>query len=227
MSGILSQMKDNTGKPIHPTHTFADLIGAIAASESILAALVQRGKTGKGTYLDIAIADVMVSLMINHILIQSGTGEGDGISFLNNKVICYALYETKDGRYISLAALESKFWQNFCQAVHKEEWVPAQFTPPAEENPVYQEVKELFKQRTFAEWCAFSRKVDCCMTPVLETEELIDQPYIKERNLIKNVGGLRYALTRPGGQSFLDSDTPYPKLGEHTDEILASLRKGL
>lgn len=225
LSGFLTQLKDREGRPIHPTHTMADLVVGIAASEAILAALVQRGKTGLGCHLDIATADVMVSLMINHIMVHSATGEKNGIAVLNNQVVCYALYETKDGRYVSLAAMEKKFWKNFCKAVDREDWLPHQFTPPSENNPVYQEIRALFKERTFAEWCSFALEVDCCLTPVLETEEIIDHPYIKARQLIIEQEGLHYTLTRPKEQTAIKGALSYPRLGEHTEEVVSSLQK--
>lgn len=226
LSGFLSQLKDREGRPVHPTHTIADLIGSIVASESILAALVQREKTRKGAYLDIAITDALISLMINHILIQSATGQPNGISILNNQVICYGLYETKDGRYMSLAALETKFWRNFCEAVNRPDWLTSQLTPPVEENTVYQELKKLFKERTFAQWCSFAQEVDCCLAPVLETGELKDHPYVQARQLIQQEKGLLYTLTRPRGHAFLKGDYPYPKLGEHNEELKATLGEG-
>ncbi|WP_085993053.1 CaiB/BaiF CoA transferase family protein [Oceanobacillus senegalensis] len=225
MSGVLSQMKDKQGVPIHPSITFADLIGGISASESISAALVQRERTGKGTYIDLALADIMVTIMTNHIMLESATGEQHGSPALNKTLICYYLYETKDGRFISLGALEAKFWENFCRAVNREDWISAQTSSPTQDNEIFQEVKELFLSRTFEEWLKFSQEVDCCMAPVLESGEVVNHPYYKERKLIEEKWGLRFVSTRYKDHPDLKDLEPAPGLGKHTDEIVRGITK--
>lgn len=215
LSGALAQMKDRTGRPVHPSHTFSDYIGGMAASERILAALVARGKTGKGSYHCISIADSMASLMANHVLIEKETGYQKGVSVLNGTVIGYGLYETKDGRYVSLGALEPKFWNNFCQAVDREEWLTAHYSRPDNTNPVYLELVDLFKSKSLFEWADFGMKVDCCLTPVLEAGELAQYPYWNEKKFVM-----------PEGQIKMHADLPSqpqaapPKKGEQTEEIL-------
>ncbi|SDN30512.1 CaiB/BaiF CoA-transferase family protein [Bacillus sp. OK048] len=225
LSGALSQLKDHEGVPVHPSNTFADLIGGIAASESISTALFHRERTGNGSYLDLALADVMLTMMTNHVILESATGEQTGISKLNKEVICYYLYETKDGRYISLGALEPKFWENFCYALNKMEWIPAHLTKPSENNPSFQEVKKLFRNHTFSEWTQFAANVDCCMAPVLETGEIQSHPYFQERHLIEEKWGLRYVSTLYKSESILKHSSPAPKHGEHTKELIAKLNE--
>lgn len=215
LSGALAQMKDSTGRPVHPTHTFSDYIGGMAASERILAALVARGKTGEGSYHCISIADSMASLMANHVLIEKETGYENGVSVLNGTVIGYGLYETKDARYVSLGALEPKFWNNFCQAVGREDWLSAHYLRPENTNPVYLELVHLFKSKSLSEWADFGMKVDCCLTPVLEAGELAQYPYWSEKKFVM-----------PEGQIKMHADLPSqpwaapPKKGEQTEEIL-------
>lgn len=221
LSGVLSQFKDDGGKPVQPSTTMADLVGGIAASESIIAALLQKERTGKGTYIDLALADAAVTLMTNHVLIESATGKPNGIEKLHKQLVAYSLYETKDGRFISLGALEFKFWKNFCKAVGREDWIPAHLSASDETNPVYAEVKQLFLKRTFDQWTLFSQQVDCCMAPVLETGEIINHPYYKTRKLVQERWGLNYVSTRYNkGESLLENSTPPPGHGEHTNELL-------
>lgn len=215
LSGALAQMKDSSGRPVHPTHTFSDYIGGMAASERILAALVARGKTGEGSYHCISLADSMASLMANHVLIEKETGYPNGVSVLNGNVIGYGLYETKDGRYVSLGALEPKFWRNFCQAVGREDWLSEHYSRPENSNPVYIELVDLFKSKTLSQWADFGMKVDCCLTPVLEAGELAHYPYWREKNFVM-----------PEGQIKMHGDLPSyecaapPKKGEQAEEIL-------
>ena len=216
LSGVLSQLKDTNGKPIHPTITFADLIGGTSASESILGALFQRERSGKGCFLDIALMDTTVALMNYHLFIESATGRRDGITALNGNVICYGVYETKDHRYMTLCALETKFWRNFCRETGHEEWLDAQFSQPTEQNKMYQELIELFASKSFAEWTEFSMNVDCCMAPILEINEVSEHIYMRDRNLIEEEESFRYMKTRYQTDALSKGMVgTYPELGQH------------
>jgi alpha-methylacyl-CoA racemase len=214
LSGALAQLKDSSGKPVQPTNTIADYIGGMAASERILAGLVARGSTGEGSYHCISIVDSMASLMANHVLIERETGYQNGVSVLNGTVIGYGLYETKDERYISLGALEPKFWNNFCQAVGREDWLPAHYSKPDETNPIYREIVDLFKSKSLSEWTEFGMKVDCCLAPVLEAGELANYPYFKEKDFVSAEGQIKMYADKN-----LAAAAP-PQKGEQTEDIL-------
>ncbi|KKK36540.1 alpha-methylacyl-CoA racemase [Mesobacillus campisalis] len=222
LSGVLAQLKDENGRPVHPANTFADYIGGMAASERLLAGLVSRWKTGKGSYHCLSLTDAMLSLMANHVLIENETGYPHGVSVLGGKIVAYNLYETKDGRYISLGALEPKFWNAFCLGAGREDWLPAHFTEAAWDNKVYREMLSLFKSRTLAEWIQFGQEVDCCMAPVLEAGELAGFPYFRNRGSISD-------READGRQVKMHGDLPgslqsiVPQKGEHANEILREL----
>lgn len=217
LSGALAQLKDGSGRPIHPSNTFADYIGGMAASERILAGLVARGKTGEGSYHCLSIADSMASLMANHVLIEKETSYPNGVSVLNGTVVSYSLYETKDSRYVSLAALEPKFWVNFCRAIGREDWQHAHYSKPNSENPVYVELVSLFKSRSLAEWTEFGMRVDCCLTPVLEAGELAEFPYFIEKEFAAVTGQIKMHsdLKRSG------NECP-PEKGGQTEAVLTA-----
>lgn len=204
-SGVLSSLKDDAGSPVQPGMQFADLIGGMAAAESILAALVKKGLTGQGTYLDISMTGALLSMMNTHITLLRHTGSGAGLQALGGSVICYRIYQTSDGRFISLGALERKFWVNFCQAVGRQGWIEYQFSPASDENPIFTEVTQLFKSHTFAEWSKMAVEADCCMAPVLETAELAGQLLLGKKLLEQ-----AEILTAP-------------QLGEHNREVFESL----
>lgn len=210
VSGSLAQMKDNTGKPVHPTNTFADFVGGFAASERLLAGILSAKLTGSGSYHCISIADVMTSLMGNHLEMYAHTGSSYGLKELSGDYICYHIYETSDARYMALAALEEKFWGNFCSAVGKQEWMAAHFSETHATNAVFRELQALFLSRTFAEWVHFAKEIDCCMTPVLETEELGSFPLFKERKLIRNQTAVKMFSDL---NKEMQGDAPY--LNEH------------
>lgn len=228
ISGLLSQMKDKQGKPVQPSFQFADMIGGLAASEAILAALVKRSIKQEGAYLDCAITDALVGTLTLHSVIQKVSGTGYGISGITGGIIAYNLYETGDGRYLSLAALEKKFWVNFCRAVNKEEWIKDHFSQAEVSNSTYDEVVELFKSRTLVEWTKFGREVDCCMTPILEIEEMMNSDYVVSKGLVweKNTeswGDLLQVNTSVGDGGSRATATEPPKLGQHTREVLQAL----
>jgi alpha-methylacyl-CoA racemase len=217
VSGALAQLKDRSGRPVHPSHTFADYIGGLVASERILAGLVARGISGEGSHHCISLAESMASMMTNHILIEKETGYGKGIQVLNGTVISYGLYETKDKGFVSLAALEPKFWSNFCQAVGREGWLSAHYSKPESENPVYRELVDLVKSKARSEWAAFGQEVDCCLTPVLEVGELEENPVFIETGFISEDGQVNmYGDLKQGAARMA------PEKGEHTKEVLGN-----
>lgn len=224
LSGVLAQMKDKENRPILPSTTFADFIGSITASEAILAALVKRERTGEGSYLDISLTDSMLAVMSNHIPIEHATGDPNGVAALRNKVICYSIYETKDGRYVSLGALEPKFWQNFCRAISKEHLYKEQFTPVVSANPVYEQIKAIFKGKTLAEWTRFGFETDCCLAPILETGELAAHPYHREKGRFLEMDGVRYIAATSLAEENRHGGTA-PEFGEHS-ELVRELMDG-
>ncbi|MEH6953464.1 CaiB/BaiF CoA transferase family protein [Neobacillus drentensis] len=222
LSGVLAQFKDRTCKPVHPSITLGDYIGGFAANERILAGLVSRVLTGKGSYHSISITDQLVSLLGNHIMVEKEDGEGTGIKVLSGSIVSYALYETRDGRYMSLGALEPKFWANFCQAHGHEDWNSAHFSATDDANPVFQALTVLFKSKTFYEWIEFAQKVDCCMAPVLEIGELSTNPYFREKELIFTSSWGDYQVKMHSDLE-LESVAPPPQKNEHRDEILNNI----
>ncbi|WP_223700464.1 CaiB/BaiF CoA transferase family protein [Sutcliffiella deserti] len=213
LSGMLAQLKDTNGKPIHPSITLADYFGSFAACERVLAALLAKERGGLGGYHCLSITDVMASMMGNHLIIQEELGEERGISLLNGEIVSYSIYETKDQRYMSLGALEPKFWKNFCEAVNRPEWVCAHFTLKRETNSIYNEIQALFLTKSFLEWIEFSQEFDCCMAPVLEVGELEQFPYFKENETIfRNTEG-HVEVRMHTSSSRIESKIP--KLGEH------------
>lgn len=228
LSGVLSQIKDKEGKPVQPCIQFADLIGGIGACEAILAALVKRSLTKEGTYLDYAMTDTLIGMMTLHSLIQKAAGTGYGISDITGGIIAYNVYETSDGRYLSLGALEKKFWVNFCRAVNREDWIQDHFSPADKDNSTYLDLVKLFKTRTLAEWAEFGLNIDCCLMPILETKEMIIHDYVVSKGLVwdhktDRWGDLLQVATSVGGIGCQATAAEPPALGQHTQEVLQNL----
>lgn len=185
LSGALEQMADTSGRPVHPTNTFADYTGGLVASEQIIAALVKKFRTGEGAYLDIALAEVMAEFQGNHDIYHDAGVSDSGIPEIGGMRISYGVYETKDGRFVTLGALEEKFWQNFCELAEKPQW--KSWSTKGIGSSEYEEVASFIKGKTWREWYDLSLSADCCLTPVLKAHERFDHPqFIARRKTVEH-----------------------------------------
>jgi len=148
-----------------------------------------------------------------------------GELLLAGSVICYRPYECADG-FISLGALEPKFWQAWCRGVGREELIPAQFERAGSE--AHEQVAEIFRGRTREQWEQFAREHDCCLEPVLELDEALDSDLVRSREMVVEIEqpgaaspirqlGIPIKMTRTPGEH---ARLPGPQLGEHTAEVL-------
>jgi alpha-methylacyl-CoA racemase len=220
LSGVLAQLKDRTGKPIHPSITLADMIGSFVAVEQILAALYARERTGKGMYIDVSLMDGLLAMMNNHFIIEHYSGYQKGVEQLAGTIVSYSIYETKDGRFVSLAALERKFWENFCLASEKKEWLDFHYSPANESNDIYQEICDWFKSKTLSEWMEFSRQVDCCLTPILEVNEAKQLFSKKNSRKMINIHDGRIDIATRYEPSIFNKRFRAPRLDEHRQEVV-------
>lgn len=217
-SGVLDQLLDNEGQPIRPKIAIADLVAGVAASEAIAVGLIKSARTGEGSYQDVSMTDVLISFMGLHAMNYSATGEEHGI---NDHGIGYGIFRTSDDRYIALCALEDRFFLNFCRGIGQEELSAHQHTEPVPGNPYYDRVAEVIAGHTLEDWVVFSRKVDCCMAPVLHTSELKKSPCVNERGLIEHKWDLDYVSTgNMTEKDFLNYGKPFHRLGEDNDPLI-------
>ena len=183
LSGALDQLSDASGKPVHPTNTFADFTGGLLASEQLIAALLKKFRTGEGEYLDIALVEVMAEFFGNHDVYQEAGISEKGIPEIGGTRVSYAIYETRDGRYVTLGALEDKFWRTFCEFAKQPKWLEWGEKPLA--GPEYEEVAAFFKSKDWQEWYQISLQVDACLAPVLKAHERHEHPFFIEKNRAK------------------------------------------
>ena len=179
LSGALDQLRNKDGRPVHPTNTFADYTGGLLASEQILAALIRKFRTGEGTYLDIALAQVMAEFLPNHDAYTKAGLSDHGVPEIGGGRISYAIYETKDGRFVALGALEEKFWCNFCELAERPEWLS--WGECAQDTPEHEQVAAYFKSKSWRAWYQLSLVHDCCLSPVLTADERHQHPFFLGR----------------------------------------------
>ncbi|MGI2328828.1 CaiB/BaiF CoA transferase family protein [Planococcus sp. YIM B11945] len=180
LSGALDQFKDAAGRPVHPTNTLADFTGGLVASEKIAAALLRKFRTGQGVHLDIALAGVMAEFLGNHDMYKKAGISEIGIPEISGSRICYGIYETKDGRFVTIGALEHKFWRNFCLYAEKPDWQEWGMKPTGSSE--HAEVSAFFKTKTWSEWYQLSLQLDCCLAPVLTAHERNEHPFFIQKN---------------------------------------------
>ena len=231
LSGILSY--SGRDKPTLSGGQIADLGGgALMAAFSLVLALLARERLGEGQYIDLAMTDG--ALLWN--CLRWGRYLADGIipqpgdDFLNHGFACYNLYETKDGRCMSLGALEPQFWRAFCEAAGHPDWQMAQhFEPGPHQEALKSAVAELFRTKTQAEWVAHFAHYECCCEPVLNLAEVMRDPQIQARQMVVDLVHEAWGAYRQLGIAPKFSRTPgtlrshAPELGEHTEAILADL----
>jgi len=146
--------------PALPPVQVADLAaGAQAAVVEVLAALLERQRTGAG-------ARIVVSMTHNAHRLAAHRLAGEPVPrLLTGGVACYRIYETADGRHLTVAALEPKFWRRLCELLDRADLVDRAYEP---ELPA---LAELFRSRTLAEWRALLEGKDTCVGPVLTLDE--------------------------------------------------------
>ena len=146
--------------PALPPVQAADLAaGAQGAVIEILAALIERARTGVGARIVISMTDG------SHRLVAHRLGGEAVPRLLTGGVACYRIYETKDGRHLTVAALEPKFWRRLCELVEQPDLADRAF------EPALPELEELFRSRTLAAWLELLEHEDTCVGPVLTLEE--------------------------------------------------------
>ena len=188
LSGVLSQIEDREGKPIIPKNTLADYAGGFAVSEAILAALVQRFRTGEGSLIHVSITDALVTFQGTNLeYLVSGISE-NGIPEIDGSFVCYNLYETKDGRFIALAALETKFWTDFCLFAQHPDWIALHDERIGSE--VHEEVSHYFASQAWETWLEISLETDFCLTPVMKPGDLKKPPHWSNKENIVSLTSL-------------------------------------
>ncbi|HEY3969985.1 MAG TPA: CoA transferase [Solirubrobacteraceae bacterium] len=242
--GLTGEGDEMGGHPTQAAGQIADLGGgALMAAFGILAALRERDSaggwvsqsedrpvqpgSGEGQFVDVSMADGALSwlAMVAGQYFADGVVPKRGEQLLAGAVICYRPYECADG-WVSLGALEPKFWQAWCRGVAREDLIEKQFERPGTE--AHAQVVEIFKGRTRTQWTQFAAEHDCCLEPVLDLDEALDSELVEEREMVVTLDqpgvkdgvrqlGIPVKLDRTPGEH---NRLPGPGLGEHTEQVL-------
>ena len=226
--GLLGLTGEKDGPPIQPAGQIADLGGgALMAAFGLLAALHERERSGEGQLVDVSMADGALAwlAMVAGRYFADGEVPRRGELDLAGRFVCYRPYACKDG-WVTLGALEPKFFQAWCRGVGREDLAERQFEAPG--SDAHAEIERVFLERTREEWSEFASQHDCCLEPVLDLDEALDSELVRAREMVVELDqpgtagvkqlGVPVKMSRtPGGLR-----APGPALGEHTREVLTA-----
>ncbi|MEM3085979.1 MAG: CaiB/BaiF CoA-transferase family protein [Halobacteria archaeon] len=202
--------------------------GGSMAVMSILAALVARQKTGCGQCIDISMADGAASwlTLAAAAAIAENRNPTPRERVLSGRYPCYRIYEAADGKFVTLAALEPHFWENFCKAVNKPEWKGYHMAPDDSLAKANAEVEALFRTKPRDEWVKFLNGQDVPAGPASTIPEMFNDPQMLHRKMVVEMEHPKLGKIKVLGSPLKLSDTPpvfrraAPGLGEHTEEVL-------
>lgn len=221
------------GQPAVPVNIVADFAGGgLMAAYAILCALMARGHTGRGQYVDVAMSDGVMSLItsMGAAHFAGGTEIEPGAHMLNGAAPFYTTYRTKDGRWFGVGAIEPWFFANLCTVMGREDFIEHQHTTDeAKRQEIRDWFSERFAEKTAAEWFTILNEVDVCAAPVMTLSEAFSDPHNLAREMIVEVETPGVGKVKQVGIAPKLSDTPgvvrgpAPTTGQHTDEVLESL----
>jgi alpha-methylacyl-CoA racemase len=214
------------GKPVPPLNLVGDYGGgALYLAFGILAALFERQRSGRGQVVDAAMVDGAASLAgLFYGLVANGLWDASsrGVNLLDGGAPFYDTYETADGRFVSLAALEPKFFATLAAAIELDERFVARQYDPSLWPEMREAIAARMRLRTRDEWCARLEGTDACFAPVLTFEEAPTHRHARERQAFIEIEGVVQPAPAPRFDR-TPANTPRaaPKVGAHTDEVLA------
>lgn len=226
MSGILSLLAKNNQPPTPPLNLLADFGGGgLICTIGILLALFERTSSGKGQVIDVSMTEGAAYLASwifksKHLPIWS---QEAGKNPLDGGAAFYGTYKTKDGKFMAVGAIEPQFYEQLLKGLGLESDEYSQFSDP---DNCRQKFEEIFLTKTQKGWCEIFDKLDACVTPVLQFEDLNNYCIEPRKSFIKDVDGkivpnVSPKLSHTPGSSASRLTLPSP--GQHSIEVLEEL----
>lgn len=230
-TGILSLNANSEGVVMPPVQ-YADIVGgSYATVMAVMAAYIEKQRTGKGQQVDVAMTDVLIPLLVFQMAeyLNSGKQNTPGSHMLSGGLANYNVYKCKDGKSVALGSLEPKFWMQFCDMIGKPEWKPRIFPSPEMVAALKKDLSELFLTLNRDEWVDKAKEHDICLTPILDLKEAHELNYFRERAIFTEHEHPEYGKYRSINQPIqfhnkpAENLSPPPVEGEHTSEILSTI----
>jgi alpha-methylacyl-CoA racemase len=189
-SGVLHLSNGPAGPPGVPGVPFADGVAGVSAALNVVAALWRREQTGTGCYLDIAIVDGPAFLMAMEYDYYWSTGHQRqrGDTHLCGGYPWYYVFETADGRHLSVAAVEPQFYARLCHALGRPDLASQQFADGAERQALFECFAGMFRSKTCDQWMELLKSDDVCVAPVLSPGEAAHMMQV-QRSAAVSAGG--------------------------------------
>lgn len=222
-AGVLDQTGVAGGFPALSNFQVSDLAGgALTCAVGILAAVIGAKASGIGSLVDASMLEGTLALQVMALatLRTFGHGQSRGNDMLTGALPNYSVYECADGKHVAMAALEPKFFQNFCAAVNRPDLARMPLMPGDGSAALRTELVALFKSRTRDEWEDLLSHKDCCVSAVYSAEEALDHAQVRARNLVDSDSGkpaFRFPIRFSASPC---RSTGSPQLGEHTQAVL-------
>jgi crotonobetainyl-CoA:carnitine CoA-transferase CaiB-like acyl-CoA transferase len=228
MTGVLSLNRGADGRPAIPALANADMLAAMMTLSGVLMALYRREETGRGDYLDMAMADSLLACLPNNMgTAMTGRKQPvlDEERALGGNAL-YNIYETKDADYVVLAGQELKFAKNLLEPLGRPDLVEHCKLPPGPgQNPVRDFLRNVFREKTKTEWIEWFKGRDIAFAPLKTLPEALEDPHFKARGMVqKDTRGWDHLgvpinfADEPGRPNF-----DPPQHGQHSAEILRGL----
>ncbi len=231
IAGVLG-LTGQDGEVVQPGIQAADVGGgALYGVIGVLAALYERERSGRGRFVDVSMTDGVGGLGIMHHARQHLDGEptSPGGDMLAGQALCYRTWRCADGRFLSVGALEPKFWMALCTAVGRPDLMGDGFATGKRGEAVEAELVALFASKTRDEWAELLGPADCCVEPVLDPSEARAHPHAAARGLYGTHAHpaeeteFLHLYPNPAllpGAEPPAEPRPAPTMGQHTTEVL-------
>jgi alpha-methylacyl-CoA racemase len=224
--GALNAIGPRGGAPVPPLNLIGDYGGgALYLAFGLTCGLIEASRSGKGQVVDAAMIDGAASLMTSiYGRKASGAWKNErGSNAVDGGSHFYGSYETRDGKYISIASIEVRFYSELLERLGLTDTLTTPQHDRAGWDDAKQKLAALFKTKTRDEWCALLEGTDVCFAPVLDLDEAMHHPHNVARGLFVEVAGIaqpgpapRFSRTPPAIRR------PPSVPGQHTDEVLLS-----
>jgi len=218
-------------EPVVPGNLIGDMAaGGLMAVIGILSALVARSRTGKGQFVDISITDGVVSLLSLYLARYFETGEPLSAQKMESTGATpfYNLYKTKDGKFVSIACSEQKFFKALCRTLDCEAYIENRSSKQRWDE-IRDYLARFFLSRTRDECFELLAREGVPVAKVYSVHELDSDPQLRHRNMFLEIEDRERGRIRMVGIPIKLSETPgsvkslSPKIGEHTEEVLKAI----
>ena len=184
-SGMLSLKSEPVLPPLQP----ADYLGASLAAFAVSSGIVRARASGEGMQVESSLFDGATYALVLPFAqrLALGIAPGAGEHILTGGLAAYDIYRCRDGRYLSLAALERKFWKRFCELAGLDQEADVNHHDPSLQDGLRKRIAEVLAARDRDEWLALFDGEDVCVAPVLALGEAVDHPHVRERGGVTTV----------------------------------------